>query len=550
MSNGLMEKLRQNPMAIVVSAFAAFGGFLYGYDTGTISGIIDMPFFLEKYGYLQNNATATYVLRSSDKSLIVSILSAGTFVGALLGYPSSDYLGRRWGLILACLIFSIGVAFQVAATATPLFVVGRVVAGLGVGIISCIVPMYQSECAPKWIRGAIVSGYQWFITIGLLIAAIVNNGTKDIMSYNCYRIPLGIQLIWAAILAGGMFLLPESPRYLILKERVEQATKSQARLASKSVDHPDVQNDIQEIVANTELMKQYGSTSYLDCFKMGPQKNLIRTLVGIFLQAWQQLTGINFIFYYGTSFFHSSGISQPFLITIATNVVNVGMTIPGILLMDKLGRRKILIIGAAGMLVCEYLIAIIGTIVGQSNEAAQKTLIAFVCIYIAFFAATWGPAAWVVTGEIYPISIRAKCMSFSSASNWLFNFALGYATPYMVDEDKGNMGSKVFFVWGSTCLGCLLFAIFCIWETKGLSLEQVNYLVRNSSPIRSAKLNQQLRSGEVIEKETNFVQLGQFPEMSSHTAVGISPKVTDNKHTDDKIKRVSLDAVSDGTDRI
>jgi SP family sugar:H+ symporter-like MFS transporter len=456
----IMQKVRENPMAIVVSAFAAFGGFLYGYDTGTISGIITMDFFNKKYGHPAANGT--YALTWSDQSLVVSILSAGTFFGALLGYPAADYLSRRWGLILACLIFSVGVAFQTAATALPLFVVGRVVAGLGVGIISCIVPMYQSECAPKWIRGVIVSAYQWFITIGLLIAAIINNGTKDMNSYSSYRIPVGIQLIWATILAGGMFILPESPRYLVMKGHIEQAARSQAKLNSTTIDDPKVEASIKEFTANLELMKQYGSHSYADCFKMTPQKNLYRTLVGIFLQAWQQLTGINFIFYYGTTFFKSSGISQPFLITIATNVVNVGMTIPGMLLMDKLGRRKILIIGAAGMLVCEFIIAIIGTIVGQSNEAAQKTLIAFVCIYIAFFASTWGPAAWVVTGELYPASIRAKCMSFSSASNWLWNFILAFITPFMVDSDRGNLGSKVFFVWGSTCVGCLIFAIFCI----------------------------------------------------------------------------------------
>lgn len=515
----LTNKIRQNPMAIIVSTFAAFGGLLYGYDTGTISGIIDMNYFIKTFG--QRQSDGTYYLPSQDKSLVVSILSAGTFLGALLGYPAADFLSRRWGLIVACLIFSLGVIFQVASVALPLFVVGRIVAGLGVGIISCIVPMYQSECAPKWARGAIVSAYQWFITIGLLVAAIANNGTKDIQSYASYRIPIGIQLIWAAILSAGMFFLPESPRFLIMKGKIEQAYKSQAKLNWTTIDDQTVDADIKQIMANIELIPKNSSSTYADCFKMGPQKNLLRTLVGVFLQAWQQLTGINFIFYYGTSFFHSSGIEQPFLITIATNVVNVGMTIPGILLMDKLGRRNILIIGAVGMLICEYIIAIIGTIFGQSNEAAQKTLIALVCIYIAFFASTWGPAAWVITGELYPLSIRAKCMSLSSASNWLWNFALGYATPYMVDPDKGNMGSKVFFIWGSTCVGCLLFAIFCIWETKGLSLEQIDYLVCNSSPISSVKLNYELKGGTVIDYGPPSTEFNQVPKKENNVEVSM-----------------------------
>ncbi|CAF1082609.1 unnamed protein product [Rotaria sp. Silwood1] len=500
----LIEQLRRNPMAIFVSVFAAFGGLLYGYDTGTISGIIDMNYFLQTFGHRQLDGT--YQLTSRDKSLIVSILSAGTFFGALLGYPAGDFLGRRWGLIVACLIFSIGVSFQVVATAIPLFAVGRVVAGLGVGLISCIVPIYQSECAPKWIRGTLVSAYQWLITIGFLLAAIANNETKDIHSHACYRIPIGIQLILAAILAIGMFFLPESPRYLVLKGDFGRAHQAQAKLNWSAAVDENLDTDIDEIIANMELTSKYDSSTYADCFKMGPQKNLFRTLVGIFLQAWQQLTGINFIMYYGTSFFHSSGIQQPFFVTIVINLINVCMTIPGMLLMDKIGRRKILIIGAAGMLVCQYIIAISSIIVDQSNAVFQKTLVAFVCIFIAFFASTWGPAAWVVTGELYPLAIRAKCMSLSTASNWLCNFALGYVTPYMVDADKGNMGSKVFFLWGSMCIGCLLFAKFCIWETKGLSLEQIDDLVCNSSPVSSDKANDVLKASEINHERAHAVK--------------------------------------------
>ncbi|CAF4965707.1 unnamed protein product [Rotaria sp. Silwood1] len=491
-------------MAIFVSVFAAFGGLLYGYDTGTISGIIDMNYFLQTFGHRQLDGT--YQLTSQDKSLIVSILSAGTFFGALLGYPAGDFLGRRWGLIVACLIFSIGVSFQVAAIAIPLFVVGRGVAGLGVGMMSCIAPIYQSECAPKWIRGTLVSTYNWFITIGFLVAAIVNNETKDIHSHACYRIPISIQIILAVILAIGMFFLPESPRYLVMKGDFGRAQQAQAKLNWSAVNNENLDTDIEEIIAKAELTSKYSSGTYADCFKMGPQKNLFRTLVGIFLQAWQQLTGINFIMYYGTSFLHSSGIQQPFLITIVIFLINVCMTIPGMLFMDKLGRRKILITGAAGMLACQYIIAIIGTIVDQSSEVFQKTLIAFVCIYIAFFASTWGPAAWVVTGELYPLAIRAKCVSLSTASNWLWNFALGYATPYMVDPDKGNMGSNVFFLWGSMCIGCLLFAIFCIWETKGLSLEQIDDLVSNSSPMSSAKVNDALKASQINHDRSHTVK--------------------------------------------
>jgi len=184
------------------------------------------------------------------------------------------------------------------------------------------------------------------------------------------------------------------------------------------------------------------------------------------------------------------------------------LTVPGILAVDRIGRRRLLLIGAAGMMVCEYIVAIVGVTVSSTNIAGQHVLIAFVCIYIAFFASTWGPIAWVVIGEIFPLNIRGKAMSMSAASNWLFNFAIGFATPYMVDSLPGDahLGSKVFFIWGTTCLGCLLFTYFFIPETKGLSLEQVDILYQNTTPIHSVKYRNRLFSENVHPTDMSAIQ--------------------------------------------
>jgi len=170
------------------------------------------------------------------------------------------------------------------------------------------------------------------------------------------------------------------------------------------------------------------------------------------------------------------------------------MTIPGIFAVDRIGRRTLLIGGAALMLVCEYLIAIIGVTISVTNTAGQKALVALVCIYVGGFAATWGPIAWVVVGEIFPLNVRAKGVAISVASNWLWNFGIGYATPYLVDTAPGDagMGPRVFFIWGSTCTAAMLFAIFFVPETKGLSLEQVDILIQHSWPITSAKYRKQI----------------------------------------------------------
>jgi SP family sugar:H+ symporter-like MFS transporter len=258
-----------------------------------------------------------------------------------------------------------------------------------------------------------------------LLAACVNEGTQYRPDASAYRVPIAVQFVWAGVLAIGMAFLPESPRFLIKRGRDAEAARALSRLLSAPETDPDLQAELEDIKANLRMEEELGESSYADCFKNGPNKILLRSLTGIFLQAWQQLTGINFIFYYGTTFFKQSGIANPFTITIATAVVNVGMTIPALWAVDHVGRRRLLLIGAVGMLICEYLVAIIGVTISVENMAGQKCLVAFVCIYIAFFASTWGPIAWVVTGEIYPLAVRAKAMSLSTASNWLWNFGIG-----------------------------------------------------------------------------------------------------------------------------
>ncbi|KAF2669001.1 general substrate transporter [Microthyrium microscopicum] len=468
--------------AIMVGVFVAFGGVLYGYDTGTISGISAMDFWLHSFADKSNN----YMLTSSQNSLIVSILSAGTFFGALSAAPLADRVGRRIGLMLSTgIVFNFGVILQVASTSRPLFIAGRFFAGLGVGLVSAQIPMYQSETSPKWIRGTVVGCYQLAITIGLFLAAIVNNSTKDRQDSGSYRIPVAIQFLWSIILVTGLIFLPETPRFLIKKDKRQKAVHSLSRLRRLPEDHPALETEIAEIEANHRYeMSLASSASYADCFRGTIGK---RTLTGCALQALQQLTGVNFIFYYGTQYFKNAGFQDPFIIQVITNCVNVASTFPGLYAVEKAGRRNLLLFGAIGMCVCQFIVASVGVSTPETSLPAQRTAIAFVCIYIFFFACSWGPVAWVVTGELYPLKVRAKCLSMTTASNWLLNWAIAYATPYMVDPDHANLKSKVFFVWGSFCFVCIAFVYFMIYETKGLSLEEVDELYGMVSQARNSK---------------------------------------------------------------
>ncbi|OAA65034.1 high-affinity glucose transporter [Cordyceps fumosorosea ARSEF 2679] len=451
--------------AIAMGFFVAFGGVLFGYDTGTISGIIVMPYWKSQFstGFTDDKGPN---ITTSQESAIVSILSAGTFFGALASPFLADSLGRRPGLIISTWVFNLGVALQTAATAIPLFLAGRFFAGFGVGLISALIPLYQSETAPKWIRGAIVGAYQLAITIGLLLAAVVDNATANRNDSGSYRIPIAVQFAWSLILLIGMITLPETPRYLIRANKLEKAAKALGRIRRLPADHPAVAEELHEIKANHDHEMSLGAgTSYLDCFRHPVLK---RQLTGSALQALQQMSGVNFVFYYGTKYFEKSGITNPFTIQMITSAINVVSTVPGLYATDKWGRRPLLLFGAIGMCISQF-------IVGMSG---QKAAVAFVCIYIFFFASTWGPLAWVVTGEIFPLKTRAKSISITTASNWLLNWAIAFSTPYLVNwgEGSANLQSKIFFVWFGACFICIAFVYLFIYETKNLTLEEVDQL--------------------------------------------------------------------------
>jgi sugar porter (SP) family MFS transporter len=495
--------------AYLMCAFASFGGIFFGYDSGYINGVNGSPYFIHKVEGAGHSA-----LSDSHTSLITSILSCGTFFGAIIAGDLADRIGRKWTVISGCIIYCLGVVIQMITgegDALAAIVAGRLIAGVGVGFESAIVILYMSEICPRKVRGSLVAGYQFCITIGLLLASCVVYGTKDIDSPNSYRIPIAIQFPWAVILGGGLLFLPDSPRYYVKKGKIDAAVEALARVRGQPRDSIYVQHEISEIVANEEYERAlipdttwFGS--WANCFRgslWDAKSNLRRTILGTSLQMMQQWTGVNFIFYYSTPFLKSTGaISNSFLMSMIFTLVNVLSTPLSFWTVERFGRRSILIIGAFGMLVCQFLVGIIGVTVGfnkthpdpedptaslADNISAVNAQVAFIAIFIFFFASTWGPGAWIVIGEIFPIPIRSRGVGLSTASNWLWNTIIAVITPYMVGETKGDMKSSVFFVWGGLCTCAFVYSYFLVPETKGLTLEQVDKMMEETTPRTSAK---------------------------------------------------------------
>lgn len=277
--------------AYAICAFTAFGGVLFGYDSGYISGVLGMDSFKRNYGRPSNIDLSGYAYHTWEKSLTVAILSIGTFIGALVSGWSADLIGRKSTLIgPGCGVFTVGVIVQMAATHISGFCSGRFIAGLGVGCLSAVSIIYMSEVAPRKVRGAIVSLYQFAITIGLMLASCVGYATRNLEGSAAYRIPIGIQFLWAAILSIGLTLLPESPRYYVKKGRLDKAAKALARVRGQPVSSTCIEDELAEIVASHEFERQAGKVSWLGIFSGGisrPNSNLRKIFIGTTLQMMQ-----------------------------------------------------------------------------------------------------------------------------------------------------------------------------------------------------------------------------------------------------------------------
>ncbi|KAJ9488866.1 hypothetical protein VN97_g4405 [Penicillium thymicola] len=495
--------------AYALCAFASLGGIYFGYDSGYINGVNGIEMWVD---IIEPGRTT---LTASHSSLIVSILSAGTFFGAVLAGDVAEWFGRKWTVICGCVIYAIGIVIQmltgIGGNALGIIAAGRLIAGIGVGFESAIVILYISEICPKSVRGAIVACYQFCVTIGLMLASCLVYGTENRPDTGSFRIPIAIQFVWAIVLGVGLIFLPDSPRYFVKKGRIEEARKALCIVRDQPPDSEYIEAELSEIIANEEYERSvipdagwFGS--WKNCFtgSLWVQKsNLRRTILGTSLQMMQQWTGVNFIFYFSTTFLQATGaISNTFLTSMIFTIVNVFSTPISFYTVEKLGRRPLLIFGALGMLICQFLVAIIGVTIGfnkthtsdsgstiANNISAVNAQVALIAIYIFFFASTWGPGAWILIGEIFPIPIRSRGVALSTASNWLWNTIIAVITPYMVGDNPGeaNMRSSVFFVWGSLCAACFVYAYFLVPETKGLSLEQVDKMMEESTPRTSAK---------------------------------------------------------------
>jgi SP family sugar:H+ symporter-like MFS transporter len=408
--------------------------------------------------------------------------------GCLSSAPFADTFGRRLTISGSAFSYLVGVIIEITSdTSWIQFAMGRFTAGLGIGALSTVVPMYQSESIPKRIRGAAVSSYQLFITLGIWTAYMINYGTvKHYTSSAQWRIPNGLSALWAIILGTAILLLPESPRFAYRKGRIDEARLNMARLNGISPHSAFINNEIREVQEKLEAEVTGAENPWSEVFT-GPRM-LYRTLLGMVLQAGQQLTGANYFFYYGTTIFTATGLENSYLTSIILGTVNVAATIIGLWIVENVNRRKTMICGAAWMGMCLFIFAFVGhyqldQIKPQRTPQAGNIMIVFTCLFIAAFATSWGPLVWTIVGELYPARHRAICMALATSSNWLFNFLISFFSSMITNDIDYFYG----LIFGASCFALFFVVYFFMVETKGRSLEEIDTMyVLHVDPITSA----------------------------------------------------------------
>jgi sugar porter (SP) family MFS transporter len=443
--------MSKNTIIYFIAAVAATGGLLFGFDTGVIN--VALPSLREQ---LQ--------LTPSQESMVVGAVLFGAMFGPFISGFLTDKLGRKKINIIASLIFVVGSILAAIAPDTHSLIAGRLLLGLAIGIVAATVPLYLAELSPKDKRGRMVTFFQLAITLGILLSYVVGYIFGD--AENAWRLMFWAGFVPAIILFVGMLFVPESPRWLLTKGRNEEALKVLNQLRTPE-DAVAEYNETLKLLKEEKLNK----SSWMELFM---PKLRIPLFIGIGIFAIQQFSGINAIIYYSTDIFKSLFTdSQATLATVGVGIVNSLATILGMQFLDKWGRKPLLYTGLIGTAVC------LGTVglafFFESSLPAslrQMMLVGGIYTYIIFFAISLGPLGWLLISEVYPLKIRGFASSMGSFNHWFFDLMVAISFPLMRATSLGKNGG-IFFIYMLVVLLGLFFAKFVVFETKGLSLEDI-----------------------------------------------------------------------------
>ncbi|KAI7866595.1 general substrate transporter [Spinellus fusiger] len=507
-----MAKLKGKSLFAASTLLAAIGFLLFGYDQGVMSGVVANDLFKSTMG-------------NPDSALmgaIVSLYEIGCMVGALSTGKIGDALGRRKTIRLGCSILIIGAIIQTAAINSPMMIVARIITGVGNGMNTATIPVYQAELSPPKSRGTHVAFEASLLAVGVTIAYWLEYGLYFVESEVAWRFPLAFQMVFAIILCVASFILPESPRWLQSHGFEDECKVVLARLwTDEVVDHPRCIAEWEEIRDGIELERREGVSSYKELFKKGRLNNRYRVLLGMGGQLIQQFGGINVISYYLTDVFKQAGMSteMAMLMTGIDGIIYfIGACTP-IYTIDRLGRRKLMYWGLIGQAVTLLIVGGCQYLVEQGNTNASPGVIVFVMVYNFVFGAAWLGLAWLYPSEIFTTGLRAKGNSMSTAANWLGNFIVAMIAPVLFEYAR----YWTFLLFG--ILNVVFLIPIYLWypETKGKSLEEIEVLFASEEVQNDCRSLSHIGSVSAYDSKRDAESLAQRPPSSRMFSYGSRP---------------------------
>ncbi|WP_430536652.1 sugar porter family MFS transporter [Listeria rocourtiae] len=436
--------------------FGAFGGILFGYDIGVMTGAL--PFLQEDWNL---NGHAGLI------GWITSAVMLGAIFGGAVAGILSDRLGRRKMILIAAIIFVVGsILCGISPHNGQYFLIGsRVLLGLAVGAASALVPSYMSEMSPAKLRGRLSGINQVMIVSGMLLSYIIDFLLKGLPEEWAWRLMLGMAAVPAIILFFGVLMLPESPRFLVKTNKLDEARKVLSYIRKPG----EVGQELDQIIQTAKQEEQIANSTTWGTLLSGRYRALV--IAGIGVAAFQQFQGANAIFYYIPLIVEKAtghAASEALMWPIIQGVILVLGALFFLIIADKFNRRTLLTVGGAVMGLSFILPAILNTFV--KSDASPMTMLIFLSIYVAFYSCTWAPLTWVIVGEIFPLAIRGRASGLASSFNWIGSFLVGLLFPIMTVYMSQE---AVFAIFGIICFLGVLFIRFCVPETRGRTLEEI-----------------------------------------------------------------------------
>ncbi|TFK50832.1 MFS monosaccharide transporter [Heliocybe sulcata] len=489
--------LLHNKYALACALFASIGGWVFGYDQGVIANVLVMKEFLLRFP-----------LGAWEKGVLTASLDLGSLFGALMSGLADRY-SRKTAIFWACVIFILGTTLQALALSVFFLVLGRGLAGIGVGALSTLSPLYITEISPPELRGSLLALEQFSIVLGCVAGFWAGYATRNIGSRLSYVLPLALPLLPALLLAIGVFWLPPSPRLLVAQGKVEDARNTLIGLRGGD-NRTLVDIEVLEVQAEATLLERRAyiegglGTPLKDSWftseirgwqRLLSKKYRDRTMVGIIVMFIQQWSGINALLYYGPTLFASFDLGSSnatLLVAGGVGIVQFLAVFPAIASIDNWGRKPLLR-GGSVVMGCSHLIIAMIIYQDSDNWAEHRTgaWLAVVCLYVFTLAygVSYGPVGWVLPSEVFPTSIRSKGVALSTMSNWINNFLIGLLTPVLIEVSP----AWTFMIFSIACFFGYLWSTYTIPETAGVSLEEIDRFFRSSVGKEDAELRSEVR---------------------------------------------------------